>query len=269
MKYRILLLFNYYINREEKKDNFKDIHNIIRRGDYIGINGYIGKTPTGELSIFDPLPQLISPCLNNLPERIEDPILKYQKRYLEFLTNKQSRDILIARSKILSIIRNELINNRNYIEVNTPILCPNASGAFAKPFVTHYNSDNNKEFTLRIAPEIYLKELLVGGFNKVFEIGQVFRNENVSFKHQPEFTSIEGYSICEDRSCVMKMMEYLLRKLVNEIIGSNELPLVDRNGEIFKTIYISKDFNVISIPTVIKELHPDIIDIIDSIYIYI
>lgn len=112
-----------------------------------------------------------------------------------------------------------------------------------------------------------MKELLVGGFNKVFEIGQVFRNENVSFKHQPEFTSIEGYSICEDRSCVMKMMEYLLRKLVNEIIGSNELPLIDRNGEIFKTIDISKEFNVISIPTVIKELHPDIIDIIDSIYI--
>lgn len=118
---------------------------------------------------------------------------------------------------------------------------------------------------MRIAPEIYLKELLVGGFNKVFEIGQVFRNENVSFKHQPEFTSIEGYSICEDRNCVMKMIEELFKKLVKEINGSDELSLVDRNGEVFKTIDVSKKFNIVSIPEVIKELNPDIIDIIDSI----
>lgn len=117
----------------------------------------------------------------------------------------------MTRSKIISVIRNEL-NNNGYIEVDTPILCPQPSGAFAKPFKTYYNA-YEKDFTLRIAPEIYLKELIVGGFNQVYEIGKVFRNENVSFKHQPEFTTIEGYSICQDRNSVMIMIE----KLINNI----------------------------------------------------
>ncbi len=198
--------------------SFNDINNIIHRGDIIGVEGFLGKSKKGELSIFPHSLTMLTPCLHPLTKEhygIQDIDTRISKRYLDLQVNKNTRNTFIKRSKIISYIRNYL-NSLDFIEVETPILDIKHGGAAAKPFITFHN-DLKQNMFMRIAPELKLKELVVGGLNKVYEIGKQFRNEGIDTTHNPEFTSIELYSAYEDYNTLMKMTEHMLSNLVFEI----------------------------------------------------
>jgi len=215
---------------EENKLTFHEINNIIHRGDIIGIKGFIGKSKRGELSIFVKDIILLTPSLHTLTKEnfgIQDIDTRISKRYLDLQINKKTRETFITRSNIIAFIRQYLIN-KDFIEVETPILDIKHGGAIAKPFITYHN-DMKQNMYMRIAPELRLKELVVGGLNKVFEIGKQFRNEGIDTTHNPEFTSIELYSAYEDYNTLMKMTEDMISNLVMEIknnykfqIGNNK-----------------------------------------------
>jgi len=201
--------------------SFTEINNIVHRGDIIGISGFIGKSKKGELSIFPNSITLLTPCLHPLTKEhygIQNIDTRISKRYLDLQINKNTRNTFITRSKIISFIRNYL-NNQDFIEVETPILDIKHGGAAAKPFITFHN-DLKQIMFMRIAPELKLKELVVGGLNKVYEIGKQFRNEGIDTTHNPEFTSIELYSAYEDYNTLMIMTENMLSDLVFHIKDS-------------------------------------------------
>jgi lysyl-tRNA synthetase, class II len=198
--------------------SFDEINNIIHRGDIVGIEGFMGKSKKGELSIFLTDIQILTPSFHTLTKEnfgIQDLDTRISNRYLDLQINKKTRDTFIARSRIISFIRTYLIN-KEFIEVETPILDIKHGGAAARPFVTFHN-DLKQEMYMRIAPELRLKELIVGGLNKVFEIGKQFRNEGIDTTHNPEFTSIELYSAYDDYNILMKMTEDMLSNLVMTI----------------------------------------------------
>lgn len=201
--------------------SFNEINTIIHRGDIIGVKGFIGKSKKGELSIFPQSLTLLTPCLHPLTKEhygIQDIETRISKRYLDLQINKNTRNTFITRSKIISYIRTYL-NNEDFIEVETPILDIKHGGAAAKPFITFHN-DLKQNMFMRIAPELKLKELVIGGLNKVYEIGKQFRNEGIDTTHNPEFTSIELYSAYEDYNTLMKMTEHMLSNLVLSIKDS-------------------------------------------------
>lgn len=175
-----------YIN-----DNFLTENKKIMRGDIVGIDGYLGKTHKGELTIFFNYIMILSPCLNPIPKSfygITDVNLRYRSRYLDMIVNDETNKIFKTRSHIINNIRNYMIEN-NFIEIETPTLMNQFGGASARPFKTFHN-DLKQDMYLRIAPELYLKKLVVGGIDRVFEIGKQFRNELIDTTHNPEFTSM-------------------------------------------------------------------------------
>ena len=185
-------------------------------GDIIGVEGELFKTNTGELSIKVTEAVLLTKSLKPLPEKhqgLVDVEQRYRKRYLDLLVNEQAREVFLARSKIISETRN-YFDSRGFIEVETPMMHPIPGGAAAKPFVTHHNS-LGMDLYLRIAPELYLKRLVVGGFEKVYEINRNFRNEGLSTKHNPEFTMLEFYTAYEDYEFQMDFVEALIMHLSN------------------------------------------------------
>jgi lysyl-tRNA synthetase class 2 len=187
-------------------------------GDIIGVEGKIMKTRMGELSIRAEKITHLSKALRPLPEKyhgLKDIEERYRRRYVDLITNVDSRDTFILRSKIITMIRG-LLNDRGYIEVETPILHPILGGAAARPFETHHNS-LNMPFYLRIAPELYLKRLIVGGFDGVYEIGRTFRNEGMSIKHNPEFTMLELYQAYGNVETMMELTEYLVSTVAKEL----------------------------------------------------
>ena len=197
---------------------FNEINNVIHRGDIIGVNGFMGKSKKGELSIFVTDLKLLTPSLHALTKEnfgIQDIDTRTSKRYLDLQINKKTRETFITRSNIIAFIRQYLIT-KDFIEVETPILDIKHGGAAAKPFITFHN-DMKQNMYMRIAPELRLKELVVGGLNKVFEIGKQFRNEGIDTTHNPEFTSIELYSAYEDYNTLMKMTEDMISNLVKKI----------------------------------------------------
>jgi len=184
-------------------------------GDIVGANGKIFKTKTGELSLNVSEYIILSKSLRPLPEKyhgLSDVEIKYRQRYLDLMVSEDSRNVFKNRIKIVSQIR-KFFEDRSYLEVETPMMHTIAGGASAKPFITHHNSLDMKLF-LRIAPELYLKRLIIGGFEKVFEINRSFRNEGLSVKHNPEFTMIEFYAAYEDYNYLMNMIEELIKNLV-------------------------------------------------------
>jgi lysyl-tRNA synthetase class 2 len=196
------------------KNKFYDIHDETRLGDIIGVKGYIGKGKRGELSIFPNEMVILSPCLYDLPSTfygVEDKDARYSNRHLDLIINKDVRPIFIKRSKIISFLRRYL-EDKDFMEVETPILSNMAGGAVAKPFLTYLNAMKQNMF-MRIAPELFLKKLVIGGFNKVFEIGKQFRNEDIDISHLPEFTSCELYWAGSDYMMLMDMTEDLLSKI--------------------------------------------------------
>ena len=187
----------------------------ITLGDVIGITGHIGKSKSGELSIFATDIQILAPCLHDLPKEQYMPTdydCRFRQRYLDLIMNPKARHNLITRSNVIANIR-KLLYGLDYIEVETPILNMSYGGANAKPFITHHN-DYNRDMFLRIAPELYLKQLVIGGLNKIFEIGKQFRNESVDQTHNPEFTSIEIYSSPADYNDMFELCENMIKELV-------------------------------------------------------
>ena len=183
-------------------------------GDFLGASGHLFKTKTGELSIKVSEIRLLTKSLRPLPEKfhgLQDQEVKYRQRYVDLITSEETRATFVARSKVVSAIRQFMLQNE-FLEVETPMLHPIPGGASAKPFITHHNALDMEMF-LRIAPELYLKRLVVGGFERVFEINRNFRNEGVSPRHNPEFTMMEFYAAYTDYQWLMQFTENLIRQV--------------------------------------------------------
>ncbi|AYV84586.1 MAG: lysyl-tRNA synthetase [Hyperionvirus sp.] len=194
---------------------FGEVNSGIRKGDIVGAIGYPGRSRSGELSLFVTKIERLAPCLHDIPSSfsgILDTDVRQRQRYLDLIVNQSSRYPFIVRAKILKEIR-DYLNALNFIEVTTPILSSKVGGAAAQPFETFHN-DLKIPLFLRIAPELYLKQLIVGGFERVYEIGQQFRNECITYKHNPEFTSLEFYMVGADYYMLMGMCEDMVKKLV-------------------------------------------------------
>lgn len=193
-------------------------------GDIVGIDGEVFKTHTGEVSIRVEKIVLLSKSLQILPEKfhgLKDTDIRYRQRYVDLIVNPEVRDTFIKRSLIIREIRNYLDGN-NFIEVETPVLVPNAGGAAAKPFNTHHNA-LDQDLHLRISLELYLKRLIVGGLERVYEIGRVFRNEGLSVRHNPEFTLLELYQAYTDYYGMMDLVEELFRTVAKKVLGTTEI----------------------------------------------
>jgi lysyl-tRNA synthetase class 2 len=213
---QVQLYFRKDVLGEERYGVFKKSLDL---GDIIGVTGALFKTRTGEVTIRVDAFTLVSKALRPLPEKfhgLTDPEAIYRQRYLDVIMNQESRARLMLRSKIVSHIRN-FLEGRTFIEVETPVLESTAGGAAARPFKTHHNA-LNADFFLRIATELRLKRMLVGGFDRVFEIGRIFRNEGVSRRHNPEITMLEVYQAYSDYRGMMTLIQDLLTTLVRDVI---------------------------------------------------
>ncbi len=202
-------------------------------GDIIGVSGTLFKTKTGEVTVRTESYTLVSKALHPLPEKwhgLSDMEQIYRQRYLDLIVNQESRQRLLQRSKIVSHIR-RFLENRRFIEVETPVLESTAGGAAARPFVTHHNA-LDADFVLRIATELRLKRLLVGGLDRVFEIGRIFRNEGVSRRHNPEFTMLEVYQAYSDYRGMMVLIKDLLTSICTEVLGTSKIPHTDSGQDI-------------------------------------
>jgi len=227
-------------------------------GDIVGVVGKVFKTKTGEISIHADKVELLSKSLKPLPEKfhgLTDTDTRYRQRYVDLIVNEGVRDTFIKRSKIITEIR-KFLDNEGFIEVETPMLVSNAGGAAARPFNTHYNA-LNEDVKLRISLELYLKRLIVGGLEKVYEIGRVFRNEGIDTRHNPEFTLMELYQAFTDYHGMMDLTERLFRHLAMEVCKTTTIPYAESMidlGQPFKRItmidavkeYANVDFNKIN-----------------------
>ena len=193
-------------------------------GDIFGIKGYVFRTKTGEISVHASEITLLTKSLQILPEKfhgLQDTDTRYRQRYVDLIMNEESKDTFVKRSQIISSIRNYL-NAQGFLEVETPMLVSNAGGAAARPFETHFNA-LNEDLKLRISLELYLKRLIVGGLERVYEIGRVFRNEGLDTRHNPEFTLMELYQAYTDYNGMMDLTENMFRHVANEVLGTTTI----------------------------------------------
>ncbi len=237
-----------YVARDEiGEESYKDFKKY-DVGDILGIRGTVFTTKTGEISIHASEVTLLSKSLQILPEKfhgLTDTDTRYRQRYVDLIMNEDVRDTMIKRSKVISSIR-RFLDEQNFIEVETPMLVSNAGGAAARPFETHYNA-LNEDVKLRISLELYLKRLIVGGMERVYEIGRVFRNEGVDTRHNPEFTLMELYQAYTDYHGMMDLTENLFRYVAEQVNGS----LVLTYGE--HTMDLSKPFERITMVDAVKK----------------
>lgn len=217
-------------------------------GDIFGIKGYVFRTKTGEISIHAVEVEMLSKSLQILPEKyhgLVDTDARYRQRYLDLIMSRESREVFVKRSKVISAIRRYL-DKEGFMEVETPMLVNNAGGAAARPFETHYNA-LNEDVKLRISLELYLKRLIVGGLEKVYEIGRVFRNEGLDARHNPEFTLMELYQAYTDYYGMMDLTENMFRYVAEEVCGTTEIPYGDL------TIDLGKPFERLTMIDAVKK----------------
>jgi len=209
---------------EEERELFKDLD----IGDIIGVEGTLLRTKSGEPTVWVGDFTLLAKSLQPLPEKwhgLSDVDKRYRQRYLDLIANVEAKEIFQIRSQIIAAIR-QFLNRRGFIEVETPVLQPSAGGALAQPFVTHHHA-LDRDLYLRIAPELHLKRLIIGGFDKVYEVGRTFRNEGVSTKHNPEFTMLESYETYADYNDVMAMLEEMVSKISRKVLGTYQIKFGD------------------------------------------
>ena len=213
-----------YVARDNiGEDHYKDFKKF-DIGDIVGIQGTVFKTKTGEISIHAEKIQLLSKSLQILPEKfhgLTDTDTRYRQRYVDLIMNREVKETFIKRSKILSSIR-KYLDGEGFLEVETPMLVANAGGAAARPFETHFNA-LDEDFKLRISLELYLKRLIVGGMERVYEIGRVFRNEGLDTRHNPEFTLMELYQAYTDYNGMMDLTENLYRHVAQDVLGTTKI----------------------------------------------
>jgi lysyl-tRNA synthetase class 2 len=213
-----------YIKKDVVGDDAYAAFKRLDLGDIIGAKGTLFKTKTGEITVRTESFVLLAKALRPLPEKwhgLADPETVYRQRYLDLVVNRESRHRLLLRSRVVSVIR-RFLEARQYIEVETPVLQTVAGGAAAKPFTTHHNA-LGVDFFLRISLELYLKRMLVGGFDRVFEMGRIFRNEGISRKHNPEFTMLELYEAYSDHRGMMVLIRDMLTTVCREVLGTDKI----------------------------------------------
>jgi lysyl-tRNA synthetase, class II len=221
-------------------------------GDIVGTRGRLFKTKTGELSVHCETIRLLSKCLRPLPDKwhgMADIETRYRQRHLDLITSESSRKTFMTRSKLISAIR-RYMDSHGFLEVETPMMHPIPGGATAKPFVTHHNALDQQMF-LRIAPELYLKRLVVGGLEKVYEINRNFRNEGLSPRHNPEFTMIEFYEAYADYQTLMDFVEGLLRYAAREALGTEQFSYQGRDLD------LSQPFDRLTVVQAIRKYCPE------------
>src|SRR5216684_4115134 len=217
-----------YIRQDSLPPLDFEIFKLLDVGDWVGVEGRLFRTKTNELTVWASRLHFLSKCLLPLPEKwhgLTDVEIRYRQRYLDLVVNPDSRKVFETRSRIIAAIR-DFMTARGYLEVETPMMQPIAGGALARPFVTHHNTLEMDLF-LRIAPELYLKRLTVGGFERVFEINRNFRNEGVSTQHNPEFTMMEFYEAYADYQALMAMTEEMIATVSRKVIGTEQVTFGD------------------------------------------
>ncbi len=247
-----------YVNKEAR-----EFAKTLDLGDIVGITGELHKSGKGDLYVDMGEFQLLTKSLRPLPDKhhgLQDTEVRYRQRYIDLITNLQSRDVFETRFKIIAAIR-QFLNERRFLEVETPMLQAIPGGASARPFVTHHNALDIGMY-LRIAPELYLKRLVVGGFERVFEINRSFRNEGLSTRHNPEFTMIEFYQAYADYKDLMDLTEAMLRTVAQQVLGTTTIINTVRNeeGEVLETFEydLEKPFARMSVFDAILAYNPDI-----------
>lgn len=220
MSGRIQVYFRQDAIGESQYENF----NLLDIGDMIGIEGAVFKTQRGEMSVKVSNFEVLAKSLRPLPEKwhgLKDVETRYRQRYLDLIVNPEVKNTFVARSKIIKSLR-RILDERDYLEVETPMMHPIAGGAAARPFTTHHNA-LDMDLYLRIAPELYLKRLIVGGFERVYEVGRVFRNEGISIRHNPEFTIVELYQAYADYEDLMRLTEDVVSGIALEVLGTTKV----------------------------------------------
>ena len=220
-----------YVKKDAVGEKGFDLFKLLDLGDHIGVKGYLFRTRTGELSIHVDEITFLSKDLLPLPEKwhgLQDVELRYRRRYVDLTVNPEVREVFVKRAKLVQTIR-KFFDDRGYIEVETPMMHSIAGGAAARPFTTHHNTLDMDLF-LRIAPELYLKRLIVGGMERVYEINRNFRNEGIDRQHNPEFTMLEFYEAYSDYHDLMQLTEELLQKVAIEVNGSTTTKFINSEG---------------------------------------
>ncbi|MCQ2609261.1 MAG: lysine--tRNA ligase [Lachnospiraceae bacterium] len=237
-----------YVSRDDLgEDSYKDFKKY-DIGDIVGVKGFVFKTQTGEISIHAKEMTLLSKSLGVLPEKFhgfQDRDMRYRQRYIDLIMNPEVKNTFLMRSKIIKTIRN-FLDKKDFMEVETPMLVENAGGANARPFETHFNA-LDEDRRLRISLELYLKRLIVGGLERVYEIGRVFRNEGTDTKHNPEFTLMELYQAYTDYEGMMELTESMFKHIAKEVVGSMQIPYGDN------VIDLEKPFERISMMDAVKK----------------
>ena len=244
-----------YLNLKELSAEQAEIFQLLDIGDFIGVDGESFITKTGEPTIRTESFQILSKTLRPLPDKwhgVSDIEIRNRQRYLDLIANPASRDVFLTRIRIVREIR-RFLHDRGFLEVETPMMQPIAGGAAAQPFKTHHNALNIDLF-LRIAPELYLKRLLVGGFTKVFELNRNFRNEGISRRHNPEFTMLEVYCAYADFELMASLVEEMICTLAESVLGSLEVSHKDSDGNVRRTINLSRPWKRARYEDLIREV---------------
>jgi lysyl-tRNA synthetase, class II len=243
-----------YAKKDQLSDRDFQLYKLLDIGDFIGVEGSLFRTRTGELTVLANELTFLAKCFLPLPEKwhgLKDIEIRYRQRYVDLVVNREVRDVFVKRSVIIRELR-RFLDERGYLEVETPILHPIAGGALAKPFKTHHNALDMTLY-LRIAPELYLKRLIVGGLNRVYDMNRIFRNEGISTRHNPEFTMLEFYQAYSNYTDLMDLTEEMLTSIAERVCGSRVITYDDQQIDFGK-------WNRLSMKDAILKFSPEKID---------